>query len=224
MAQNVTIAGAAFSAVPAIEVPKTGGGIATFSDPSVTTATASDVAQGKLFLDSSGILTTGTASGGGGASNLVTGTFTGTTVGTVLSISVPYTGSGYPLAVTIFPSEGSYNSNGTFYKTKQQYAVCTLTAVKATLSTSPTYPSSGTGQPNTANVFALYKSSSSNASTLGRGGSNGTTVYHKVAPSQSASSSVISWYGNNDLRVFIANTSYGFMKDIEYTYIVLYSS
>lgn len=66
MAQNVTIAGAAFSAVPAIEVPKTGGGIATFADPSGTTATASDVAQGKLFLDSSGVLTTGTASGGGG--------------------------------------------------------------------------------------------------------------------------------------------------------------
>ena len=71
MAQNITIAGAAFSAVPAIEVPKTGGGIATFSDPSGTTAAASDVAQGKLFLDASGVLTTGTASGGGGTDKFV---------------------------------------------------------------------------------------------------------------------------------------------------------
>lgn len=73
MAQNVTIAGAAFSAVPAIEIPKTGGGIATFSDPSVTTAVAADVAQGKLFLDSSGVLTQGTASGGGGSSYALIG-------------------------------------------------------------------------------------------------------------------------------------------------------
>ena len=66
MAKNVTIAGAAYSAVPSIDVPQTGGGTASFFDVSDTTATASDVAQGKVFYAADGTQTTGTASGGGG--------------------------------------------------------------------------------------------------------------------------------------------------------------
>ena len=62
MAQNVTIAGASYSDVPAINVPKTGGGTAIFSDPSVTTAVAADVASGKFFLAADGTLTAGTGS------------------------------------------------------------------------------------------------------------------------------------------------------------------
>ena len=65
MAQNVTIAGNQYPDVPSILVPKTGGGgNAIFADPSVVTAVAVDVASGKYFLDSSGVLTQGTASGG----------------------------------------------------------------------------------------------------------------------------------------------------------------
>ena len=68
MAKNVTIAGAAYSAVPSIDVPQTGGGTASFFDVSDTTATAADVAQGKVFYAADGTATTGTASGGGGSS------------------------------------------------------------------------------------------------------------------------------------------------------------
>ena len=68
MAKNVTIAGAAYSAVPSIDVPQTGGGTASFFDVSDTTATAADVAQGKDFYAADGTKTTGTASGGGGSS------------------------------------------------------------------------------------------------------------------------------------------------------------
>ncbi len=66
MAQNITLMGASYSAVPAVTLPKTGGGTATFTDVTPTTASASDVASGKIFFDASGIQTTGTASGGGG--------------------------------------------------------------------------------------------------------------------------------------------------------------
>ena len=69
MAQNITIMGASYSNVPAVQLPKTGGGTARFDDASVTTATASDVASGKVFLASDGKITTGTSSGGGGASS-----------------------------------------------------------------------------------------------------------------------------------------------------------
>ena len=65
MAQNITIMGASYSDVPAVQLPKTGGGTARFDDASITTATASDVTQGKLFLSADGTITEGTNSGGG---------------------------------------------------------------------------------------------------------------------------------------------------------------
>lgn len=71
MAQNITLLGASYSNCPAVLLPKTGGGTARFDDASVTTATASDVASGKIFLASDGTITTGTASGGGGSDRLV---------------------------------------------------------------------------------------------------------------------------------------------------------
>lgn len=69
MAQNITIMGASYSDVPAVQLPKTGGGTARFDDASITTATASDVASGKVFLAADGTITTGTSSGGGGSSS-----------------------------------------------------------------------------------------------------------------------------------------------------------
>lgn len=64
MAQDITLMGASYEDVPVVELPKTGGGTARFADASVTTATASDVASGKVFVASDGTVTTGTSSGG----------------------------------------------------------------------------------------------------------------------------------------------------------------
>lgn len=47
MAQNVTIAGASYSGVPAVSLSKTGGGTATFIDTSDATASAGDITSGK---------------------------------------------------------------------------------------------------------------------------------------------------------------------------------
>ena len=92
MAQNITLMGASYSAVPAVTLPKTGGGTARFDDASVTTATASDVASGKIFLASDGTITTGTASGGGSSKNtqVVQGT-TRTTSSTLTAIGAEMT-------------------------------------------------------------------------------------------------------------------------------------
>ena len=65
MAQNITLLGASYSAVPAVTLPKTGGGTASFTDVTDTTAAASDVASGKYFYTAAGVKTQGTASGGG---------------------------------------------------------------------------------------------------------------------------------------------------------------
>lgn len=65
MAQNVTIAGAQYPSVPAVDIPKTGGGTARFVDTSDANAIASDILQGKIAYVN-GQKITGTGSGGGG--------------------------------------------------------------------------------------------------------------------------------------------------------------
>ena len=86
MAQNITIQGASYSDVPAVTLPKTGGGNASFFDVSDTTATASDVSTGKYFYDSVGVLTEGTSSGGGSVTQDANG-----------YIVLPATGGGSPV-------------------------------------------------------------------------------------------------------------------------------
>lgn len=66
MAQNISFLGASYSNVPAVTLPKTGGGTARFTDVTDTTAAAADVAQGKYFYTSAGVRTEGTSTGGGG--------------------------------------------------------------------------------------------------------------------------------------------------------------
>lgn len=60
MAQNVTLLGASYPDVPQVVLPKTGGGTATFTDTSGTTAGANDVMYGMKFYAADGTETTGT--------------------------------------------------------------------------------------------------------------------------------------------------------------------
>lgn len=70
-ARNIALLGATYSAVPAVKLPISGGGTATFTEVTDTTAEAADVATGKYFHTSAGVKTEGTNSGGGGSSKNV---------------------------------------------------------------------------------------------------------------------------------------------------------
>ena len=60
MAQNITLMGASYQDVPSVELPKTGGGTALFTDVSDSTATAGDVLNPKTIYLSDGTKATGT--------------------------------------------------------------------------------------------------------------------------------------------------------------------
>ena len=97
MAQNITLLGASYSDVPAVTPPKTGGGTARFDDCTVVTASASDVASGKIFVASNGTITTGTASGGGGSGLTLLAT---KSLGTLSTSSTSATDTGKTMTVT----------------------------------------------------------------------------------------------------------------------------
>lgn len=63
MAQNVTVAGASYEDVPSVTLTKTGGGTASFTDVTDTTATDSDVLSGAYFYTANGVRSVGVAQG-----------------------------------------------------------------------------------------------------------------------------------------------------------------
>ena len=97
MSQNITLLGASYSAVPSVLLPKTGGGTASFTDVTDTTAAASDVASGKYFYTASGVKTQGTASGGGGNDRLVL--ISTTSLGTLSTSSTSATNTNKSLSL-----------------------------------------------------------------------------------------------------------------------------
>ena len=112
MAQNITLLGADYPAVPAVELPKTGGGTATFTDVTDTTAAAADVASGKYFYTAAGVLTEGTASGGGGAGVVVVDT-PDAAGGTIREITAVVLSSDTVTANVMLSGYTAHNASGT---------------------------------------------------------------------------------------------------------------
>ena len=126
MAQNITLLGASYSAVPGVTLPKTGGGTATFYDVSDTTAAASDVATGKYFYTASGVKTEGTNSGGGGTSKNAQ-----TVQGTTRTTSSTLTAIGAEMTVS---KTGTYDVYWSAFRsnTSSQYTFATKLYINGT--------------------------------------------------------------------------------------------
>ena len=117
MAQNITLMGASYPDVPAVMLPKTGGGTARFTDTTPTTATDSDVTSGKIYFKSDGTQSTGTASGGGGtgmnkqvyfgSSSVAVNTYTATDLTLKVAVAGTYTVSWVGVGNTTSGTSGS---------------------------------------------------------------------------------------------------------------------
>lgn len=227
MAQNITLLGANYSAVPAVQLPKTGGGTATFTDVTDTTAAASDVATGKYFYTANGTRTAGTNSGGGGgASNLVTGTFTTpNSTSTPATVTVPYSGTGYPIALVVYVEGGMYNPDiSGWYNSLVRYAVGQFCITKAKATVAPSYTVSGPASQGSVQV--MYKNSTSSATSYtGTRSANVDNAYldHNASGS---STSCVRWKSNTTIGYRTAggtSSTYGLLANTTYRYIAMYS-
>ena len=159
----------------------------------------------------------------GGASNIITGTFKGTTTGAAMDVDLAYTGNGYPLNVMIYPKEGAYDANSTIYTLLQRYCTILYMAIKNYVSTAPDY--NGTGTEDQYTTINRYKNSTTNYTTYGQNVSESNPIANGGNALASGSGKyVVAFKAKNKMSVFIANTSYGFPANIEFKYQIVYSS
>lgn len=221
MAQDITLLGASYSAVPAVTLPLTGGGTARFDDCTVVTAAASDVASGKIFVASDGTITTGTNSGGGGVSNFVHGEFHTESSAGVQSVTIPYTGTGYPIMAYIVIKGGAYTSGTTWYNSTQKYAIGVWAMSKSVMSTSPTYTTSGT--QNQAVTMSIYKNSTSTSTSYTRTSAMNTNTFSSSNAAPGAATAV-RFKSKTSMSICVNTSSYGLFPNQDYEFFIVYSS
>lgn len=158
----------------------------------------------------------------GGASNLVQGTFTTQSSAGAQSVTIPYTGSGYPIAAMVFVSGGAYNSAiSTWYNSVQRYAVGQWTMSKSVTTSTPTYSTSGT--QNQGVTTAIYKNSTSSSTSYTRTSGMNTNVFSS-SNATNAALTCVRFKSSTLLSVYINTSSYGLLPSLEYQYIIVYSS
>lgn len=165
MAQNITLLGASYSAVPAVTLPKTGGGTARFDDCTVVTAAASDVASGKVFVAADGTITTGTNSGGGGGMNIQA------YIGRAARTANSYGATAVTLTVA---KTGTYTVSWTAWRSSSSGTMGTNLHVNNTTGTNQQTFTNTYGQQieltnqhyNAGDVLTIYATSGSNSRTI----------------------------------------------------------
>ena len=169
-------------------------------------------------------------SGGGGCVKLVQGTFTTTSSrASTGTVSINYTGNGYPIALMVFINGGAYNNTSqgdtTWYNNTNRYDVGAYYMTKSEMNTTPTYVSSGSVTANGGVVCIIYKNSTSTSTTYTRtsnmtakvyNSSNATTTYNCIRFKNDAKT--LSYYTGN-----LTSNTIGLAPSQSYAYIVIYS-
>lgn len=160
-------------------------------------------------------------SGGGGASNVVSGTFKGTTSGVSMDVDVPYTGTGFPVALYIFPVDG-IKGNATLGTLKRDKAVCDFWLQKNYANVAPTY--SG-GDDDEVRLLCRYKDGSRSATSYeGQQNTLNKTVYKDEDAAWSVYADVLRVRSNKKFSVWISTGGFSFQTNATYQYVIVYSS
>lgn len=171
------------------------------------------------FMEGNITLTDVTAAG---ASKMVEGTFTTGSTSGPSTLAIPYTGSGYPIALMVWPEGGGNNSEvSPWYSSVTRYAIGLYSMSKAVTTSAPTYTSSGAN--NQGCVWVVYKNSTSNATVYSRYSSMSINAFG----SSNASNSVTTTFrflSATRLSYYVIGTSnYGLLQGQTYHYLIIYS-
>ena len=170
------------------------------------------------------------STGGGGTSNIVQGTFTtGSTGGGTGSVSLKYSGSGYPIAVFVYVDGGPYNNstdgNTTWYNSMDRYDCGFYSMVKSRTTAAPTYTTSGGA--NYGTVTIVYKNSTTSSTSYTRTSSMSANTFTSSDTDGAASTVCVRFKGNGKtLAYYVGNrgsSSIGLARDTKFAYIVIYS-
>ena len=195
--------------------------ISELGDKGVTASYSSSTGLLGLIGEISNIQTSGTS-----CPKLVQGTFTtGSTRASTGTVTINYTGNGYPIAVMVYMQGGAYDPNDSWYDTIAVYDADAFYMTKSQMSSTPTFVTSSSVPANQGVVCATYKSSTSAATTHSRNGSpsavffnssDATTGYNCIRFKNSTTT--MSYYIGNS-----ASNRVGLAPSKTYAYIVIYS-
>ena len=173
----------------------------------------------------------GTYEGGGGALNLVHGTFTtGSTRATVESTTLAYTGTGYPVAAVVFVKGGIYNStsagDSTWYNSVNRYDVGAWYMTKSEATTAPIYDTAQTYTQGAAAI--MYKNSTSDPTTYTQSAVKNQQIYTSSNVNPADGTKCVTFKGSGtNLAWYIGNltsSTRGLAPDTEYEYYIIYSN
>lgn len=157
----------------------------------------------------------------GGSSKLVQGSFTTNSSTGAQTVSINYSGSGYPIAACVY-IDGGMRSDSTFNSLVQRYTIGQSTLVKAYTATSPTYSSSG--DENVGIVSYVYKNSTSDATVFGASALTTANTYTS-SNANSTAGTAIRFLSKNSISVYVKGSSgYGFAASTTYHYDIIYSA
>ena len=164
--------------------------------------------------------------GGTSCPKLVQGTFTtGSTRAGTGTVSINYTGNGYPIAVMVYMQNGAYDPNDSWYNTIAAYDADAFYMTKSQMSSTPTFVSSASVPANQGVVVCTYKSSTSNATTHSRSGAS-SAVFFNSSDATTGYNCVRFKNSTKTMSYYIGNTAsnrVGLAPSKTYAYIILYS-
>ena len=169
--------------------------------------------------------------GGGGCTKLVTGNFTtGSTRAGTGTVSLNYTGSGYPIAMMVYISNGANNTtsegNTTWVNSVTRYDVGFYSMSKSQINTTPTYATDASLSQNWGVVTIIYKNSTSDSTSYTRTSNMAAVVYNST--DGASSYNCVRFKGNGKtLSYYVGNKAsnrVGLVPSTKYDYIVVYSS
>ena len=205
------------------------GNIPTGTQPTLITKNISENGTYNASSDSADGYSSVTVYVSGGNSNIITGTFTAasTDEGTAIAVTIPYAGSGYPVAGIIYPTYGTRKSGTTVASSLVPKSITFYSFAKNDTSVSPDY-TSGTADENRFGVLAQYKYSTTDPDSYSSSQGRSDVLCTKYAASGNSAQGCMRFKDSStNMLVWIKDpndSNYGFFSGVEYTYLIIYSS